>query len=342
MKGNSHKSESSQTAVSVIICTHNPRPDYLTRTLAALESQTVPREKWELLLIDNASDSPLSCRWELPWHPQGRHIREEQLGLTPARLRGIHEARGNLLIFVDDDNVLDSDYLQQALIVSERYLMIGAWSGNLEPCFETEPPSWTRTIWNSLAIREVVRDQWSNLPWLTDTMPWGAGLCVRREVAHFYSNLHQKGCRAIMLDRSGDSLVSGGDIDLASCACDLGLCVGLFRALRLTHLIPAFRLDEAYLLKLMEGTAYSSFLLSMLRPRVSVSFEPGEISPLRRKMSRIIRTARLITMNDRQRRFHKAMRRGEERAIRSLSEFPMANSSEELGSFPEKILQAEK
>jgi len=37
--------------VSVIICTHNPRPDYLQRVLDALKAQTLPKENWELLLM---------------------------------------------------------------------------------------------------------------------------------------------------------------------------------------------------------------------------------------------------------------------------------------------------
>ena len=42
-------------SISAIICTHNPRPDYLRRVLDALKAQTLPKEQWELLLIDNAS-----------------------------------------------------------------------------------------------------------------------------------------------------------------------------------------------------------------------------------------------------------------------------------------------
>ena len=42
----------------------------------------------------------------------------ERLGLTPARLRGIRESRGELLVFVDDDNVLERDYLEVALALA--------------------------------------------------------------------------------------------------------------------------------------------------------------------------------------------------------------------------------
>ena len=115
--------------VSVIICTHNPRRDYLRRVLDALYAQTLPKEEWELLLIDNASDTPLADTWVLSGNPQARHIREDELGLTPARLRGIRESCGDLLVYVDDDNILAPDYLQtaRALLMEHPHLgVIGA------------------------------------------------------------------------------------------------------------------------------------------------------------------------------------------------------------------------
>src|SRR5438045_2489860 len=101
--------------ISVIICTHNTRSDYFNRCLSVLETQTLPREKWELLLVDNASSPNRAPRPDLAWHPRARLVVEKQPGLTPARLRGIRESKGGLLIFVDDDNVLDPDFLETAL-----------------------------------------------------------------------------------------------------------------------------------------------------------------------------------------------------------------------------------
>src|SRR5450759_5157394 len=80
--------------ISVIICTHNPRPHYFSRVLAALRSQTLPMVHWELLVIDNASQEPLtSDTYDLSWHPYARLVREEELGLSAARIRGMNEAR---------------------------------------------------------------------------------------------------------------------------------------------------------------------------------------------------------------------------------------------------------
>jgi len=170
-------------SISVITCSHNPRPDYLARVLEALASQSIGTKQWEYLLIDSASSDPLATRIDLGWHPRARCIREDESGLTRARLRGIAEAAGDLLIFVDDDNVLDADFLEQAIRILETRPDVGSWSGASRPGFEEEAPSWTRRHWGNLVIRDVPRDMWSNLPMLPDTMPCGAGLCVRRAVA---------------------------------------------------------------------------------------------------------------------------------------------------------------
>jgi glycosyltransferase involved in cell wall biosynthesis len=92
--------------LSVIICTHNPSPDYLERVMDPLKAQTLPKEQWGLLLIDNTSKQPQASSWELLWHPQVRFIPESALGLINARMRGFRKARGQLIVCVDDDNVI--------------------------------------------------------------------------------------------------------------------------------------------------------------------------------------------------------------------------------------------
>ena len=127
------------TDLSVIICTDNPRLHYLRRVLDALRAQTLPLEQWELLLVDNASSEPLAARVDLTWHPLASHLREPALGLTPARLRGMSAARAPVLVFVDDDNVLQREYLANARIIATEYPQLGAgaeYSSGIR-----EPPS---------------------------------------------------------------------------------------------------------------------------------------------------------------------------------------------------------
>ena len=273
--------------ISVVICTHNPRPDYLQRALDALKTQTLPKEQWELLLIDNASKEPLVSKWDLSWNPHARYIREDELGLTRARLRGINESIGEILVFVDDDNVLAFDYLEHALRIAKEWPVLGAWGGSSIPWFETEPPAWSKRYLHYLALREIHEDKWSNYCDKPRLMPWGAGMCVRRVVAAEYFRKAKDDNVRRNLDRSGHSLASCGDSDLAITACEMGLGTGLFRSLRLTHLISAERVREAHLLKLLEGMVYSLHVLSAARdkPRKPTSWPRwiwGHIAALRR------------------------------------------------------------
>ncbi len=254
--------------VSVIICSHNPTTAYFNRVLDALKSQTLPQEKWELLLIDNASQEPLVDRIDLSWHPNSRHVYEEKLGLVNARLRSLKETHGKLCVFVDDDNVLDTDYLRFALEISETCPMIGAWSGQIVPDFVGgTPEEWTRPMWGLLALDQFEKDVWSNID-MFETMPVGAGMCIRKAVGQQYVHLLETDPRRLILGRRGQTgaiLASNEDTDMALSAIDIGLGIGKFTRLKLTHIIPTSRLTEEYLLKILKGIVYSMRVLHYLR-----------------------------------------------------------------------------
>jgi glycosyltransferase involved in cell wall biosynthesis len=204
--------------VSVILCSHNPRPEYLRRTLEGLKAQDRPHAGWELLLVDNASASALATAWDLSWHPQARHVREDELGLTQARLRGIAEAKGELLVFVDDDNVLDPGFLTCAAGLSLHCPRLGVFgAGRIEPEFEAPPAPEVRVHLPLLALRSVSEDAWSESPSDAVCMPWGAGLCVTRPVAAAYATLLQRLGVTSVLGRRGQQLLCGED-DLFSWA----------------------------------------------------------------------------------------------------------------------------
>lgn len=251
-------------SLSIIICTHNPKTNYLRRVLKSLKEQTLPKDYWELLVIDNASSQILSLEIDLSWHPQARHIREEKLGLTHARLRGIHESQADILVFVDDDNVLAHDYLEATLSLSKEHQFVGAWGGEIIPEFEESAPEWSRPYWELIGIRELDRDRWGNsMAW--ENAPIGAGLCIRKRVAEKYAKITTEDPQRLMLDRAGKSLCGSGDLDMAYTSLDLGLGIGRFKALKLIHLIPSFRLQEGYIQKLITGTTYSQTILLHLK-----------------------------------------------------------------------------
>ena len=197
------------TRFSVIVCTHNPRPEYLARVLAALREQTLPFAEWELLLIDNASAEPLAGRFDLTWHPNGRIVCEEKLGLSHARARGVKEATGELCIFCDDDNCLAPNYCALAwdfFQTHHDYAMLG---GRGVPDFEGEKPAWFDKVQKAYAVGEPypgeqdVTDEHFKL--------WGAGVVIRRDALQ---SLFTSGFKNQLTDRRGQRVVSGGDHEL--------------------------------------------------------------------------------------------------------------------------------
>jgi glycosyltransferase involved in cell wall biosynthesis len=254
--------------LTVAICTRNPRADYLQRTLAALAAQTLDRSRWELLLVDNGSSPSVAERFDLGWHAAGRHLLEPTLGLTPARLAAVNAAQSDLLVYVDDDNVLAPDYLTEVARIAEEWPELGAWGGHIAAEFESPLPAWFGQNWLYwLAVRPVTRVSWSNVPFDAAPLPYGAGMCVRRVVAEHYAAAILPAPHRRMLDRTGDSLIGGGDADLGFTAYDLGLGNGLFPSLRLTHLIAARRLTVEYMERLVGDMSFSYVVLHALRGR---------------------------------------------------------------------------
>ncbi|MEB3360453.1 MAG: glycosyltransferase [Synechococcales bacterium] len=250
--------------LSVIICTHNPRLDYLTRVLEALQHQTLAMERWELLVIDNASSLPLADQLDLGWHPRGRLVREERLGLTMARQRGFQEAQADLLVYVDDDNVLAPDYLQQAQHIFDQHPRLGAVGGKVLPEFETPPPAWVRDFYTILALRDF-----GDSPQITQgdfptacrhypaTAPAGAGMALRRAAfVQYWQQLAVDPTR-LRLGRTGRQLVSGEDNDIVLTLLNQGWDVAYLPQLQLTHLIAAKRLTQSYLARLNYAASQS-------------------------------------------------------------------------------------
>jgi glycosyltransferase involved in cell wall biosynthesis len=253
--------------LSVIVCTHNPRPDYLSRTLDGLRVQTLPLTEWELLVIDNASQRATADFVNVTWHPNARQIREETLGLTPTRLRGIKEAQGELLVFVDDDSILEPLYLEIAAGIGKSRPDLGCWgAGWIEPEYEKPPPDWLDAYDGALAIRRLDRDLWANIPASNHSLPYGVGMCIRRTVADQYASLCKQDNVRRSLDRAGESLASCGDTDIGILACELGMGTASFRGLRITHLIPERRTTQQYMSRLVAGKAESHVVLSSLYP----------------------------------------------------------------------------
>lgn len=300
--------------ISVHICTHNPRPDYLRRTLEGLKAQTLPVDRWELLLVDNASTTETAKTADLSWHPNARYVSEPAVGKMNALITAIRGASAKILVTVDDDNVLYPDYLERAILIADKYRLLGSWGGQLIPEFEETPPEWTRPYWVHLAIREFDHDRWSNLGEFSGCVPVGAGMVLRAEVALLHVKEIENCPVARRLDRHGKDLGGAGDTHLALAALKMGLGNGIFKDLKIKHLMPTSRFTEDYFLSRFEGGALSRHLYEALN---GAPLEPKSSSAFRSLLGKI---KRLLTMSSRERKFAEARMRGYMRAAQFWKE----------------------
>lgn len=311
----------SMLSVSVIICTHNPREDYLQLVLGALRTQTLAKDQWELLLVDNFSTKPLAANWDISWHPRGRHLREEKPGKAHALLRAIEEFQGELFLIVDDDNVLRSDYLVAALKISEEYPKLGAWSGSCLPEFEITPPAELRPWMDGLVIEKLKAPVWAKLRYGTYACPPGAGMVVRRKQALYYHDLAANDPVRLLFGPRGKKPGAGDDTDMALCGFDLGWGTGRFPELELTHLVPKRKLNLAFIEALHEGLSYSGVVLEAIRmrsPDSQVLLTPGRLRSGYLRYFVIMISLFLLAKGRTERRVRLAGERGQVAAVRDL------------------------
>lgn len=188
---------SSSNFLSVIICTYN-RPERLIHCLRSALRQTLPKSNYEILIIDNNSTTPVSALLEeenikdLPV----RIIREIRQGLSVARNRGACEARGDYLIYIDDDAFLPANFLAalQSVLDQHKPDILG---GPVFPFFSDRKPTWFHIEWE-------VRGANTETGFSNDCKISGSNFCIRREllaeIGYFDANLGMHGSKLGLME----------------------------------------------------------------------------------------------------------------------------------------------
>jgi GT2 family glycosyltransferase len=104
--------EAEAPAISVIIPTYN-RASLLERSLESLTDQTLPRDEFEVVVVDDgSSDWTQSVCTKLADRLPLRYFRIENSGISAAKNLGVFASRAPLLLFFDDDDVADPGLLE--------------------------------------------------------------------------------------------------------------------------------------------------------------------------------------------------------------------------------------
>jgi len=243
--------------ISVIICSYKPDIGILNNVLDVLSKQTLDRDRWELIIVDNNSPEKIEHNINLSWHKKGRIVIEKKQGLALARIRGVKEAVSECIVFIDDDNVAGLDYLEKSLLIFSNYATIGVFGGKALPHYLKHfPADWIKNYTGLLGCRdlgeqEIVSNIEKNeLREYPSFSPIGTGMCIRKEVFLTYLNEIDSNNFRKDLGRKGNSLTSGEDNDIVITAFKNGWQVGYFPQLQIEHIIPEKRTSIDYLCKM--------------------------------------------------------------------------------------------
>jgi len=159
--------------ISAVICTFN-RADYLGKAVNSLVDQTLSKEEYEILVVDNGSiDNTRKVALEEFSHVQNlRYLYEPILGLSQARNTGWRNAKGEYVAYLDDDAIASPRWLEAILDVFETVKPEpGCLGGKVEPIWEAPQPLWLPD--SLLASLSFV--DWSENPCNLDHKQWLVG-----------------------------------------------------------------------------------------------------------------------------------------------------------------------
>ncbi|MEO5976549.1 MAG: glycosyltransferase [Chryseolinea sp.] len=231
--------------ISIIVCCHNGASK-LPATLTHLFSLRIPANtQCEIVLVDNASTDNTSLIAREYWGRSGnntvdfRVVQEPNLGLTYARNAGIANSTGELIIFCDDDNHLQSNYVFEALKVIEADNKIAIVGGLALPQFSTVGRAWLVDFYRSMAIGpQGPHDGY--VDWV-----YGAGMVIKRSV---FLDIRQREIALSLTDRTGNDHTSGGDAEICELARFIGYQTYYCSSMTLIHDTPAHRLKRSFYL----------------------------------------------------------------------------------------------
>jgi glucosyl-dolichyl phosphate glucuronosyltransferase len=182
--------------ITIAVCTWN-RSESLSATLSSLQQLTIPSDiNWELLIVNNDCTDDTDAVIErfadaLPI----RLLHEKRPGLSNARNCAIAAAKGDYILWTDDDAILDPNWLVAYINAFRTWPNAALFGGPIKLKLEGNPPAWFPELLCDESFAAVyARRDLSNMPvklnskkWTS--IPYGVNLCVRmREQRDFLYN----------------------------------------------------------------------------------------------------------------------------------------------------------
>lgn len=245
---------------SIIICTYNPKEQNLNRLLNSISKFNYDLASYEVIIIDNSSTIPVNRFQYIKEFsnnfPSFKVYSEERIGLSYARMKGIELSSNEWLIFFDDDNCPESNYLKGLETLLQIYPEVVCWGpGKINVKFIDEPNlTWLNDYKENFQEKNIDGTIIHSSTLYNSNFPTGTGMAIRKDIAFDYCRKVKAGSYTLT-DRSKNKLSSGGDVQIVLHAISLGYHVGVSSILQLIHCIDATKSNLKYLVRHAYATA---------------------------------------------------------------------------------------
>lgn len=229
--------------ISVILCTYN-RDRYIYNVLRSIVNGDLPRSEYEIVLVDNNSSDNTKgeCQRFVADFPDVvlRYCFEEKQGLSHARNCGITNAHGDLLVYVDDDAIVNKEYLSTYADFFKRNSDAVAAGGPILPQYDgCEEPDWMSHYTRQLVTGKLYLGE-KEREFPGDAFPGGGNAAYRKSV------FDAVGLFNVELGRKGNSLIGAEEKDLFDKMTSRGMKFYYLPTAILYHLIPPKKLTQDY------------------------------------------------------------------------------------------------
>ncbi len=236
------------------------------QTSQANEHATETQIRWEIVIVDNnSSDNTAEVirnyQKSFTEYCPLRYFLETEQGAAFARIRAVREAKGQIIGFLDDDNLPALDWIQEAVAFGKEHPQAGVWGGQIHGEYEVCPPENFARIQGFLAIRER-----GSKPNLYDpdnlSLPPAAAVVIRKQVwcDHVPNRPNLSG-------KVAGLLVQGDDYEPLLYIHKAGWQIWYNPTMHTYHQIPSWRLEKDYLLTLARGCGLCICQLRLLNAK---------------------------------------------------------------------------
>jgi GT2 family glycosyltransferase len=234
--------------ISVVICTWN-RSRLLRKTLEQMTRLNIPPETvWELIVVNNnCSDDTDSVLREFQGRLPVVRLFEPAPGKSYAANLAVQEAKGEYIVWTDDDVLVEPDWLQAYLAAFETWPDASVFAGAIDPWFEQLPPRWLEEVFRQVEGAYAALDHGpTGLAMTPESYPFGANMALKRS-AHLLQPFDTR------LGPRPKSGIRGEETFMVERLFSLGHTGRWVPEARVRHLIPAERHTLEYLEEYYSG-----------------------------------------------------------------------------------------